>query len=131
MRLTVGTALATLAVALLYVAWVFGGRYAENQRLEQENAAKRPGAPHWGTEVRILGFYATSGELARDEKALLCYGVANARSVRIDPPIDELWPTPSRCLDISPGRTTRYTLTAEGKDGRRVTQSLEILVRAR
>jgi hypothetical protein len=69
-------------------------------------AAKTP-AP----AVRITMFYATAAHPAADEKESLCYGVENADSVRLEPAVDRVWPTMSRCFDI-PTRPATYTLTA-------------------
>jgi hypothetical protein len=62
------------------------------------------------------------------EKALLCYGVENARTVSIAPPVDKLSPALSRCFEVSPEHTTHYTLLAEGFDGTVVTQSFTLSV---
>lgn len=67
--------------------------------------------------VRILQFYASVGVVTPGEKALLCYGVENAKSVRIAPMIQGVYPAYSRCLEIVPEHTTHYTILAEGYDG--------------
>jgi hypothetical protein len=78
--------------------------------------------------VRILRFYANVGTLQPGEKALLCYGVENARSVRIAPAIPDVYPSTSHCLEIGPEHTTHYTILAEGFDGKVATQSLTLPV---
>src|SRR5580704_11185620 len=78
--------------------------------------------------VRILRFYATTGSLAPGDKAQLCYGVENAKSVRIAPSIVPVTPAANRCLDIVPDRTTHYTILAEGFDGNVVNRSLTLVV---
>lgn len=67
--------------------------------------------------VRITQFYASPPEVARGEKALLCYGVENAKAVSLSPPARELSAALSRCVDVEPEATTTYTLTAEGEGG--------------
>jgi hypothetical protein len=62
--------------------------------------------------VKISQFYASPAAPAKGEKTLLCYGVENAAEVRIDPPVDRVWPAASHCLEIKPMKTTTYTLTA-------------------
>ena len=47
----------------------------------------------------------------------MCYGVANAKTVSIDPPVEGVWPSVARCLNVSPRRTTVYTLTASDGAG--------------
>ena len=73
--------------------------------------------PTEAAPVRITQFYATSPQLARGEKELLCYGVENAKTVWLSPPRRELSAALSRCVDVDPAETTTYTLTAEGAGG--------------
>jgi len=62
------------------------------------------------------------------DKALLCYGVANAKSVRISPSIVPVAPASNRCLEIVPEHTTHYTILAEGFDGKLATRFLTLVV---
>lgn len=78
--------------------------------------------------VRILRFYASSGVLLTGEKAQLCYGVQNAKTVKIAPLVATLSPAANRCLEIVPKHTTHYTILAEGFDGKVVAQSLTLAV---
>jgi hypothetical protein len=78
--------------------------------------------------VKILNFYANVGAVTMGEKALLCYGVENAKSVRISPGIQGAYPALNRCLEIVPERTTHYTILAEGYDGVVATQSFTLPV---
>jgi hypothetical protein len=73
--------------------------------------------------VTILSFYASPGQIVEGEHATLCYGVALASSVRLNPPVERLSPSLNRCISVSPVEDTRYTLTAEGRDGSAVTES--------
>jgi len=78
--------------------------------------------------VRILRFYATTGSIERGDKAQLCYGVQNAKSVRISPSLEPVAPAVNRCMEIVPDRTTHYTILAEGFDGNVVTRVLTLVV---
>jgi hypothetical protein len=78
--------------------------------------------------VKILRFYANTGSLNRGEKTLLCYGVENARTVKITPDVEPITPSFNRCLEISPTHTTHYTLIAEGFDGKEAAQSVTVPV---
>lgn len=78
--------------------------------------------------VRITQFYATAGTVLSGQKARVCYGVENARSVRISPDLDDVYPSPSRCVEVLPRRTTHYTILAEGFDGKMATRSFTIAV---
>jgi hypothetical protein len=73
--------------------------------------------------VKITAFYPRDAIVTEGGKTVLCYGVTNAKSVHIDPPVEGVSPALSRCVEIRPRGETRYTLTAEGADGQLVTQS--------
>ena len=78
--------------------------------------------------VRITQFYAASPKIGRGDKTVLCYGVENAKSVRLSPPIEQLWPTVARCFDIVPAHTTTYHLTAEDDKGQAAIASADVEV---
>ena len=126
---------AGVLLGALYVTWVFASRWNDNRRIEQAAAAQRSKLDREITELygtgrlKILSFYATPGLIRRGEKALLCYGVVNARTVRLDPPAERIWPSASRCFTVIPNRETRYTLTAEDAEGRTVTESFVLQVK--
>jgi hypothetical protein len=84
--------------------------------------AQRPDPP------RITQFYATAPRLAAGDKELLCYGVANAKAVWLSPPRQELSAALTRCVDVTPKETTKYTLTAEGEGGPAATSELTVTV---
>lgn len=77
--------------------------------------------------VRITQFYAEP-LVAKGEKTNLCYGVENAKTVRIQPEVDKPWPAIARCFPVAPAQTTTYTLTAEDGSGHSVSQSVEVRV---
>jgi hypothetical protein len=78
--------------------------------------------------VRILRFYANAGSIAPGDRARLCYGVENAKSVRISPSVATVLPVANQCLDIVPEHTTHYTILAEGYDGKIATRFLTLIV---
>jgi hypothetical protein len=82
--------------------------------------------------VRILLFRASVGALVEGQKAELCYGVENARTVRIAPGPEgstgQVYPSAHRCVGIWPQHTTHYTLMAIGYDGSAATRSLTLPV---
>jgi len=65
----------------------------------------------------------------RGERGRLCYGVANAKTARIEPAVERIWPSLGRCVDIAPKNETIYTLTAEDAEGHSATQSLTVKTR--
>jgi hypothetical protein len=112
----------TAAVALLAAAIGIGA---------VPDARLRSWIPPVGTPrgpVRILRFYATTGSIVPGEKAQLCYGVENAKAVRISPSLEPVAPSANRCLEIVPEHTTHYTILAEGYDGNVVTRVITLVV---
>jgi len=61
---------------------------------------------------------------------VICYGVVNARSVTIDPPIPWVGVSSNRCVEAAPKRDTTYVLTAEGENGKKVSASFTIRLQA-
>ncbi|HEV3254569.1 MAG TPA: hypothetical protein VG033_09190 [Candidatus Acidoferrales bacterium] len=122
-------------VALLYVGWFFLSRRQENrdavQRAADQKRAEDQRSVEFlgGDRFDILSFYASPGIIRRGDSAKLCYGVSNAKSVRLDPPAGEVWPSYSRCLTVSPQKTTSYTLTAQDSAGNLKTSTLRLEVR--
>ena len=131
MRQAVRYMFVAMAMALLYVAWTLWSRYDSNREYERAVERKRQPTPppDFGSEVKILQFYASPSVVAKGQQAILCYGVANAKTVRLEPAAEGIRPSPNRCLYVAPQRDTRYTLSAEGADGKRATETLEIQVR--
>ena len=115
-------------ISLLYTGWVFWQRHSEAIRPAPAHVERDPLAAY-GTTLKILQFYTSGGEIAAGQKALLCYGVVNATAVRLDPPVEKVWPAVSRCFDVKPAKTTRYTLTAEGAARATVSESVEVVVK--
>jgi len=110
------------AAALLAAVWGFGTALPPGPHV----FVRPVGSPRG--PVRILQFYATAGMLVAGEKAQLCYGVENAKSVRISPALPNVYPATNRCLDIVPERTTHYTILAEGFDGGVATRFFTLVV---
>ena len=121
-------------IALAYLGWIWLTRYNANR--EYERAAAQSETERYkklvpaGTELKITQFYASKQEADRGETVLVCYGVENARSVRIEPAIDDhLPPLPAKCIPFAPHRTTTLKLVAEGEKGGEATESITVKVR--
>lgn len=67
---------------------------------------------------KILHFYASEGVVRPGSPVTICYGVEYAETVHIEPPIEDIRPSHNRCIEAKPPKTTIYTLTAEGADGK-------------
>jgi len=75
--------------------------------------------------VKITQFYASPENPPKGEKALVCYGVENATEVRLDPPVERVWPASSRCFDFVPSKESALTLTAS-RGAEQVTQTIRL-----
>jgi hypothetical protein len=64
--------------------------------------------------------------VGRGGRIEICHGVTDAKTVRIEPSVGEVWPALSRCLQAAPGKNTEYKLTAEDGAGHATTQSLPV-----
>ena len=128
-----------IAVAAAYVVLVLLSRYDSSRQIERRNAERQAeqrregdrGAIELlgGSELAIRAFYIAPAIIHRGESAEICYDVANAKNVALDPPEAEVWPSHSRCFHVSPKRTTTYTLTIADATGKTLTQSIELAVR--
>jgi hypothetical protein len=117
----------------LYVAGVLLYRHAANSEYSRREAGVPAPVPsivaNQGGAVRILQFYAVAGAIRKGATTSVCYGVQNAREVRLTPPVEQVEASLSRCFAIAPERTTTYRLTAAGKDGREVSEEFTVKVR--
>ncbi len=80
-----------------------------------------------GTSLKINQLYAPAS-LAKGATSKLCYGVVNAKTVALDPPVERVWPALTRCIEIKPAHTTTYTLTATDEGGHSTQQSATVEV---
>jgi hypothetical protein len=119
----------------LYIGWVFYSRWeanhaiaekaAENQRAKDKQTFEMMG----GNRFDILDYSANPATIQAGEKSSLCYSVSNAKTVNIEPQAEEpVWPAFSRCVHVSPRKTTVYTLTIEDGAGHNKTATVEVRV---
>src|ERR1017187_8160024 len=100
-----------LILSVFYTSWVFWQRHTAAAVPKNPSTWSANPMAAYGNHVRILQFYARAHEIAPNEKALVCYGVVNATALRLDPPVERVWPAVSRCFEVTPATSTRYTLT--------------------
>jgi hypothetical protein len=122
----------------LYVGWVFFSRYRENQairrkaveeRTEKQRESDRAAIEQLGgSDFAIQSFYASPGIIRRKQSSQICYNVSNAKTVTLDPPDANVWPSHYRCFDVTPSKTTTYTLTITGQNGQTQSATLTIKV---
>jgi hypothetical protein len=114
-----------LLLSVFYTGWVFWQRHtAQPATMPTSDPLAK-----YGTRVKILQFYGGAREIAPGAKVLVCYGVVNATALRLDPPVEKVWPALSRCFEVTPAKSTHYTLTAEGAEHTTVSESIEIAVK--
>ena len=126
-------------IAAMMIFWIFFSRWWQNRSIEyraREAAAEKQRADDratleqmGGKELSIQTFYASPGEIRRGQQVQLCYGVANAKSVKLEPQSNPVWPSYSRCVEDTPEKTTTYTLTIADAAGKTKSQSLTVQVR--
>jgi hypothetical protein len=129
---------AALVVVVFVVGWILFSRWWENRALENRAKEERTQKQQeqdrvaleqlGGRELAIQNFYATPGMVRRGETVQICYGVANAKTVTLEPQSNPVWPSYSRCVDVKPQKTTTYTLTIADASGNKKTQTLEVKV---
>ena len=79
--------------------------------------------------LKVLQFYASPAQIFEGEQTLLCYGVEDAVSVRIEPEVEKLRPALSRCIGVSPKQDTTYKLIAQGPGREQASRSVRIVVK--
>jgi hypothetical protein len=130
---------AVLVVASLSVAFVVISRWQDRRNIERQAAQELAEKKHeqdrmaveqlGGKEFQILSFYASPTVIRRGQTAQLCYGVANAKSVKLAPETQPVWPSVAHCVDVSPTKSITYTLTIEDGAGKTLSQDVEVKVR--
>jgi hypothetical protein len=121
-----------ILLGLIYDGFIFYSRANRNREEKQalaDRAAeqeRKTAAAYGGLGLKILTFYAAH---VPDRPTSLCYGVTGAKTVRMEPPVDGVWPALTRCVQVSPKKDTEYKLIAEDKAGHAVTQSVAVHVR--
>jgi hypothetical protein len=130
---------ATILISAMVVGWILVARWVENRgiekRAEQVRTEKQQEQDRatldrlGGRDLAILAFYAIPGEVRRGQAVEICYSVANAKSVKLEPQESPVWPSYSRCVNVTPTKTTTYTLTIADASGNTKTQTLEVKLR--
>ena len=116
--------LSVLGIIFIQMSWI---NNAISLRQKQHEQDQKTVEQMGGSELAIQSFYGNS-QIRRGQSAQLCYGVANAKKVTLDPPAGPVWPSYSRCLDVSPSKTTTYTLTASDDAGHSASQTFTVKV---
>jgi hypothetical protein len=129
-----------VGIALAVVGWIFFSRWQENRGIErralEERTQKQQESDRaaveqlGGNDLAIQMFYVSPTSIRRGEAAQLCYGVANAKTIKLEPESNvAIWSSHNRCIDVTPKKTTSYTLTIASASGETKAQSVEVKVR--
>ncbi len=89
-------------------------------------APKPAEAPPAKPPVKLTQFYSSTPVVARGQMGTLCYAAENASKLELLPPVEEVWPSPSRCFQVDPTKHHAFTLTAYGSDGSRDSKSVDL-----
>jgi hypothetical protein len=121
-----------------YIGWIFYSRWAANEVIAEKAAEKVRTQDQktfdlmGGDRFEILVYAANPPVIRAGEKSSLCYSVSNAKEVKIEPSTEEpVWPAYSRCVHVSPRKTTKYTLTIGDGAGHTKIAAVEVEVRSR
>lgn len=128
----VGLAAVAVAVydgAIFFSRWKIDRDAEHRESVKQAEDARRYLRVVGGNEVKILTFAAYPPAIRRGQKSNLCYGVSGARTVRLDPAVEEVWPSLTHCMMVTPRKDTEYKLTAEDGNGHSVSQNVTIQVK--
>jgi hypothetical protein len=128
-----------LLITILVVGWILFSRWQQNRQIDRQVTQERSKKQHdsdraaleqlGGNELAIQALYANPGIVSRGESAQLCYGVANAKTVTLQPQPNPVWPSHARCVEVAPQKDTVYILTAEDAAGNKTSQTVEVKVR--
>lgn len=127
-----------VGIVLLFTVWTLFSRWQQNQAIERRSREEKSRQQLendrtaleqlGGKELAIQTFYASPGAIRKGESAQLCYGVANAKTVKLEPQPNAVWPSYARCVSVSPAKNTTYTLTITDAVGNTKSQSLQVTV---
>lgn len=110
-------------IAALYAGWTFYSRWSDAvqaRRATQAREAERDRKDvelNGGSQLKITMLYASPVVVRKGQTAQICYGVVNASNVAFNPLIDNVWPSRNRCVNVSPQKSTTYTLVADDGAG--------------
>jgi hypothetical protein len=128
-----------VGIALVVVSWILYSRWQDDRLIERrtrEEASRKQLENDrialemlGGKELAIQSLYASPGSIHKGESVQICYGVANAKVVKLEPQPNEVWPSYARCVGVSPVKTTTYTLTISDASGNTRSQTVQVNVR--
>ena len=121
------------AMAIL-VALTFVYRWEQTRKMAREAAEKQrqlaaaDAELMGGNRFEILQFYAYPAIIHPGEDTQICYGTSNAKDVKLDPPVANVWPSMMRCVTATLKKSTDFTLTITDAGGHTRTQTISVSV---
>lgn len=120
-----------LACVVIWTAIPLIERYRREHARPVEKPPRRTPEMDWvdpAKGAQIIQFYVYPNVILPGGRSSLCYGVAQVKEVKLDPPAGDVGPSFNRCLEVSPKLTTTYTLTATGANGKQLQRTTVLYV---
>jgi len=123
-----------ILVAVAYDGYIFYSRWkwrqeAAHARTDAEAERDRKViAAIGGTGFQIRNFYASPLSVRQGQAVSLCYSVSGATTLHLDPPLAEVYPAFSHCVQASPRQDTEFKLTATDSSGHTATAKVMVRV---
>ena len=120
-----------LAFVAIWAAIPVIQRYRREHARPVEQPIRRTPEMDWvdpAKGAQIIQFYVYPNVILPGGQSSLCYGVAQVKEVKLDPPVGEAGPTFNRCVDVRPKKTTTYTLTATDANGKQLQRTTVLYV---
>jgi hypothetical protein len=120
--------------AVAYDGWIFYSRRQWQHDVERAHADAEAERDRkaidaiGGGAFGIRNFYAAPAAIRPGQTATLCYSVFGAVALRLDPPVAEVYPALTHCIQATPRQTAEFTLTATDSAGHTATSKLVVKV---
>jgi len=114
-----------ILVAVAYDGYIFYSRWKWRQEAERD---RKVIAAIGGTGFQIRNFYASPLSVRQGQAVSLCYSVSGATTLHLDPPLAEVYPAFSHCVQASPRQDTEFKLTATDSSGHTATAKVMVRV---
>lgn len=118
-----------ILVALTFVyRWEQGRKMAREAAEKERQMAAADAELMGGNRFEILQFYAYPAIIRPGEDTQICYGTSNAKDVKLDPPVANVWPSMMRCVTLTLKKSADFTLTITDSAGHTKAQTISVSV---
>ena len=115
-----------LGVVLLRAGFVYFQGPARPPATKVETPSVWVPDEYMSPHLRILMFYSAEESPKLGRPSTVCYGVTNAVSVKLDPPLAGIKPSISQCVEVTVNQPQMLTLTATGKQGEQAVAAFKL-----